>query len=131
MTLRSTVISVIVGMTSVVAPVAAQEPLVQLRRAQARGGGLHADALRLDGRLRMAADERPALEQAPVRPGRPCSTVKRTLIGVAVGAAAAAPLAWAIDERFDNEGGSAGDYVALTLTGGAGAGALVGFFTCQ
>jgi hypothetical protein len=55
MTLRSTVISVIVGMTSVVAPVAAQEPLVQLRRAQARGGGLHADALRLDGRLRMAA----------------------------------------------------------------------------
>jgi putative intracellular protease/amidase len=43
----------------------------------------------------------------------------------------AAPLAWAIDKRFDNEGSSSDDYVALVIAGGAGAGALVGWATCQ
>jgi hypothetical protein len=37
---------------------------------------------------------------------------------VAIGAAVAAPLAWAIDKRFDNEGSSSGDYVALVIEGG-------------
>jgi hypothetical protein len=49
------------------------------------------------------------------------------VIGPAIGAAVAAPLAWAID----NEGASSGDYEALVIAGGAGAGALVGWATCQ
>lgn len=130
--MRRTAIKALVGVSLLVARLTAQEPVIQLRRGDGRGAEVRlASALRLDDPHRVDADARDAVQApAAARPARRCSKVKRTLVGLAIGVAAAAPLAWAIDKRFENEGDSAGDYVALTLAGGAGAGALVGWFTC-
>ena len=133
MILPQLAIGVVTGVSLLGAPLAAQEPLVQLTRGDVRESRQTAvPAFGADQRQAMAWRARDAMRTQTVpAAARRCSRTKRTVIGLAIGAVVAAPLAWAIDRRLDNEGSSSGDYVALVIAGGAGAGALVGWATCQ
>ena len=62
---------------------------------------------------------------------RTCRRGRRTWMGAAIGAAAAAPLAKVAHDRSDNEAASGAGAAATALALGAAAGAFIGLSTCQ
>ena len=68
---------------------------------------------------------------SPSSQPRKCRAVRRTLLGLLIGAGASAPLARLAHDRFENEAASGPKAAATTVMLSAGAGALVGLATCR